>query len=131
MGYRVINGKIHFIEEFKGYGNTQFNKSNEILKKTNFDEILKKEVNKEDSFVLSNHAHERLRERNIVLNQQDMKNINEGINIGDKKRCKEIVILYKDIALVTNIKNRTIITAMTKDESKGNVFTNIDGMIIL
>ncbi|BDR67443.1 TIGR02530 family flagellar biosynthesis protein [Clostridium tetani] len=131
MGYRVINGKIHFIEGFKGYANTQSNKSTESLKKTSFDDVLKKEINKEDAFVLSNHAHERLRERNIVLNQQDMKKVNEGINMGEKKGCKEIVILYKDIALVTNIKNRTVITAMAKDESKGNVFTNIDGMVIL
>lgn len=131
MGYRVISGKIHFIEDFKGYSNTQYNKSNEVVKKTNFDEVLKKEINKEDTFVLSNHAHERLGERNIVLNQQDMKKVNEGINMGEKKGCKEIVILYKDIALVTNIKNRTVITAMAKDESKGNVFTNIDGMVIL
>ncbi|AAO36205.1 flagellar biosynthesis protein [Clostridium tetani] len=131
MGYRVINGKIHFIEGFKGYANTQSNKSTESLKKTSFDDVLKKEINKEDTFVLSNHAHERLRERNIVLNQQDMKKVNEGINMGEKKGCKEIVILYKDIALVTNIKNRTVITAMAKDESKGNVFTNIDGMVIL
>lgn len=131
MGYRVINGKIHFIEGFKGYANTQSNKSTESLKKTSFDDVLKKEISKEDAFVLSNHAHERLRERNIVLNQQDMKKVNEGINMGEKKGCKEIVILYKDIALVTNIKNRTVITAMAKDESKGNVFTNIDGMVIL
>ncbi|RXI51025.1 flagellar biosynthesis protein [Clostridium tetani] len=131
MGYRVINGKIHFIEGFKGYANTQSNKSTESLKKTSFDDVLKKEINKGDTFVLSNHAHERLRERNIVLNQQDMKKVNEGINMGEKKGCKEIVILYKDIALVTNIKNRTVITAMAKDESKGNVFTNIDGMVIL
>lgn len=131
MGYRVINGKIHFIEDFKGYGNTQCNKSINSLKKTNFDEILKRQIKKEDAFVLSNHAHERLRQRNIVLNQQDMKKVNEGINMGEKKGCKEIVILYKDIALVTNIKNRTVITAMAKDESQGNVFTNIDGMVIL
>ncbi|WP_096635490.1 TIGR02530 family flagellar biosynthesis protein [Clostridium cochlearium] len=131
MGYRVINGKIHFIEDFKGYCNTQVNKLNGNTKKTTFDEVFKKQVNKEDSFVLSNHAHERLRQRNIVLNPQDMKKVNEGINMGEKKGCKEIVILYKDIALVTNIKNRTVITAMAKDESQGNVFTNIDGMVIL
>jgi flagellar operon protein len=60
-----------------------------------------------------------------------MKKINEGINKAGQKGCKDSVILYKDTALVTSIKNRTIITALSKNGSEGNVFTNIDSLIIL
>ena len=60
-----------------------------------------------------------------------MKSINEGINKAEEKGSKESLILYKDTALVTSIKNRTIITAVDKESSKGNVFTNVDSVVIL
>ena len=72
-----------------------------------------------------------LKQRNINFNEADMKNISEGINKAEEKGCRESLILYKDTALVTSIKNRTIITALDKDSSKGNVFTNLDSVIML
>lgn len=131
MGYRVINGKIQYIGDFQNNYSTD-NKRNVNKKEApNFSNILKNEIDKKESFVISNHALERLKERNIAFNENDMKKINEGINKALQKGCKDSVILYKEIALVTSIKNRTVITALCKNESEGNVFTNIDSMVIL
>ncbi|KZL94143.1 TIGR02530 family flagellar biosynthesis protein [Clostridium magnum] len=129
MGYRVINGKLHLIEDFKSYHKTTNTETKNI--ENSFKDVLGKKINKQESFVISNHAAERLRQRNISFNEADMKNINEGINKAEEKGCQQSVILYKDTALVTSIKNRTIITALDKDNSKGNVFTNIDSVIML
>ena len=131
MGYRVINGKIQFIGDFQNYYNSDNKKTVNKKESTNFDSILKNKIDKKESFIISNHALERLKERIIVFNEQDMKKINEGINKAGQKGCKDSVILYKDTALVTSIKNRTIITALSKNGSEGNVFTNIDSLIIL
>lgn len=129
MGYRVINGKLHLIGDFKAYPKT----TNTETKKTeaSFKDVLEKQINKQESFVISNHAAERLRQRNISFNEADMKNINEGINKAEEKGCQQSLILYKDTALITSIKNRTIITALDKESSKGNVFTNVDSVIML
>ena len=97
----------------------------------NFKDILNKTISKNASFVISNHAAERLQNRNISLNPADMNKINDGINKAEEKGSKECLILYKDVVLVTSIKNRTIITAMDKESSKGNVFTNIDSVVML
>ncbi|AKA70270.1 MULTISPECIES: TIGR02530 family flagellar biosynthesis protein [Clostridium] len=128
MGYRVINGKLCLIQDFQGY-----NSSNKKINKNNnsFKDLLNNKIDNKESFVISNHAAERLKERNISFNESDMKNINEGINKAEQKGSKETLILYKDTALVTSIKNRTIITAMAKENSKNNVFTNIDSVVIL
>lgn len=129
MGYRVINGKLHLIGDFKPYDKS----NNRETKKTttSFKDVLDKQINEKESFIISNHAAERLRQRDISFNEADMKNINEGINKAEDKGCKESLILYKDTALITSIKNRTIITAVDKESSKGNVFTNVDSVIIL
>lgn len=128
MGYRVINGKTVLIGEFP-YDTSNVNKVTE--NKTDFESVLKSQLEREKSFVLSNHAVERLKDRNISLNEADMKKINEGINKASEKGASESLLLYKDLVLVASIKNRTIITAMGKDSSKGNVFTNIDSVVLL
>lgn len=129
MGYRIINGKLQLIENFpQSISQTNSNKS---AKSNSFSDVLNKEISKNSGFTVSKHAAERLSERNVKLNDEDMKRINEGINKAQDKDLKECVILYKDTAFVTSIKNRTVITVMTKNDSKGNVFTNIDGMVML
>ncbi len=60
-----------------------------------------------------------------------MKKINEGINMADSKGAKQSLILYKDMALITSIKNRTVITALDKNESQGNIITNIDSVVMI
>lgn len=129
MGYRVINGKLHLVEDFKPYSKSE--KTEIKDSKTSFRDILNNQINKKESFVISNHAAERLKERNIDFSEIDMMNINQGINTAAAKGSKASLILYKDTALIASIRNRTIITALNKDESKGNVFTNIDSVVIL
>lgn len=127
MSYRVVNGKLYSIDDFtRSPSETKKN-----LKDTDFKNILNKELNKDNCFVISNHAAERLRDRNISLNESDMNKINEGINKAVEKGSNESLILYKDLVLVTSIKNRTIITAVDKESSKGNVFTNVDSVVLL
>lgn len=128
MSYRVINGKLYSVEDF-----TQHNLNDRKTSgaKGSFDELLKNELKKQDSFVLSNHAAERLRDRNIMLNESDMNKINDGINKASEKGAKESLILYKDLVLIASIKNRTIITAVDKGSSKDNVFTNIDSVVLI
>ncbi|MFA9399381.1 MAG: TIGR02530 family flagellar biosynthesis protein [Clostridiaceae bacterium] len=130
MGYRVMNGKIYPIGDFGDYSqNSSLNNTNSV--NTNFKDTLTKELGKNDQFVISNHAAKRLNSRNISFNENDMKNINEGINLAKEKGSQDCVILYKDIALVTSIENRTVVTAVDKSVGDKNIFTNIDSVVLI
>lgn len=129
MGYRVLNGNLYPIGNFPESSKPKV-KVNTNTENT-FKDILKTEIDKKCNFTISNHAAQRLSDRNISFNEADMKNINEGINRASEKGSKDSLIIYKDVALVTSIKNRTIITAVDKESSKGNVFTNIDSVVLL
>ena len=133
MSYRVINGKLYDAKDFSdfSYGNLQKNKVKDSKEITDFKQILDKQIKKEESFTISAHAAQRLNSRNITLNHGDMEKINKGINMASEKGAKESLILYKDVILVTSIKNRTIITALDKNQSEGNVITNIDSVVLL
>jgi flagellar operon protein len=133
MSYRVVNGKLYSMVDFTEYSNVGLkSEKNKVNKQENtFNKILDKQVKKEESFIISAHAAQRLSSRNIEFDDDDMKKINEGINIADGKGAKQSLILYKDMALITSIKNRTVITAMDNNQSKGNIITNIDSVVMI
>ncbi len=49
----------------------------------------------------------------------------------DEKGAKDSLMLYKDIAFIASIKNRTLITAIDPKDSEEHIFTNIDSAVIV
>lgn len=103
---------------------------NQAESKVRFSEILENTKN-EMEVKLSAHAQERLKQQNINISPKDFDRINDAANLAEKKGAKESLMLLDNVALVVNIKNRTIITAIDKARQKDKVFTNIDSTIIL
>lgn len=128
MSYRVINGQMYPVGEFL-QGSSSIQKSNNT--ESNFHKILDSKINCNADFTISSHAAKRLEDRNIKLDKTDMDNINKGLNLAKEKGAKDSLILYKDLALIASVKNRTIITAMDKNKDSENVFTNIDSVVLL
>lgn len=128
MGYRVINGQMYPVGEFL-QGSSSVQKSNNT--ESSFNKILDSKINCNEDFTISSHAAKRLEDRNIKLDKTDMDNINKGLNLAKEKGAKDSLILYKDLALIASVKNRTIITAMDKNSDSENVFTNIDSVVLL
>ena len=79
----------------------------------------------------SAHASQRLKERKIELDPATLGRINDAIDKADAKGIDDTLVLTKDAALIVNVKNRTVITAMDRAQMLGNVFTNIDGAVIV
>jgi flagellar operon protein len=103
---------------------------NSPISQKSFQEILNG-INKREEVKFSKHALERLNQRNITLNKQDITKINVAIEKASKKGVKEALILLDNKAFIASIKNNTIITAATGEQLKENVFTNIDGAVII
>jgi flagellar operon protein len=70
-------------------------------------------------------------QRNIVLTDQEIRQIDSAIDKADAKGIKDALILMDNKAFVANIKNKTIITATTNEQLKDSVFTKIDGAVII
>jgi flagellar operon protein len=79
----------------------------------------------------SAHASQRLQERKISLDQTTMTKVNDAIDKAEAKGIEDTLVLTKDAALIVNVKNRTVITAMDRNALVGNVFTNIDGAVVV
>lgn len=107
------------------------NQTQRITPSQGFDSILQQEINSKTEVKFSKHAMERLQSRNIALSKEDLSKINDAVNKAAEKGVKEALIIMGNTALVTSIKNKTVITAATEENLKNNVFTNIDGTVII
>ncbi|AOT68277.1 TIGR02530 family flagellar biosynthesis protein [Geosporobacter ferrireducens] len=79
----------------------------------------------------SKHALQRLEARNIQLNSTEVQKIKEALNKAQQKGIKETLIIMDQKTFVASVKNKTIITAATRDMLEDSVFTNIDGAVII
>lgn len=106
-------------------------KSNKALKGQSFDSILQQQIRGKEQLKFSKHATMRLDSRNIHLTKDQVVRLEDGINKAEKKGIKESLVLMDNIALVVNVENKTVVTALDSLESREHVFTNIDGAVII
>jgi len=99
--------------------------------RNSFEQILQKKIEDKKELKISQHAQMRMNMRNIRLTQEQKQMLNEAVEKASQKGVRESLILMNDLAFVVSIKNRTVITALDGDSIKENVFTNIDGAVIL
>ncbi len=94
-----------------------------------FEQVLSQIGRKELKF--SKHALERLSSRQIELSPQELNRISEAVDRAEAKGVKEALILMNDKVFIASVKSKTIITASTEEQLKNNVFTQIDGAVII
>ena len=80
----------------------------------------------------SSHAIRRLESRQIDIIENDrIERLNRGVELAAEKGCDESLILVDSTAFIVSVKNNTVITTVSADDLKGNVFTNIDSAVIV
>ena len=98
---------------------------------SSFENILKDKLQTQTQVKFSKHAEQRLQERNIKVTPNQLERINDGVVKAEEKGIKDSLILMDNLALVVNVKNKTVVTATNTNDLKNNVFTNIDGAVIV
>ncbi len=78
----------------------------------------------------SKHADARLADRNINLTNEQLKRLDAGAKMAGEKGIQESLVIMDNLSFIVNVKNKTVITAMDQSE-KSNVYTNIDGAVII
>lgn len=97
-----------------------------------FQDILnEKSGQTEEGVKFSKHASSRLADRNIHLTDGQIKRLGEGTQKAGERGIKESLVLVDHLAFIVNIPNNTVVTAMNQTETDNNVFTNIDGAVIV
>lgn len=78
----------------------------------------------------SSHAQRRLQSRAIPFGQEELQRLEQAVDRAESKGSRDSLILIDELALVVNIKNRVVVTAIDKESRKENIFTNIDSVVM-
>lgn len=79
----------------------------------------------------SKHAANRLNTRNIELSDSQVMRLRDGMEKANAKGIKDSLVLMDKLAFIVNVPSNTVVTAMDQSETNENVFTNIDGAVIV
>lgn len=79
----------------------------------------------------SKHASMRLENRNIRLSKEQNERLASGVKKAGEKGIQESLVIVDSLAFIVNIPNKTVVTALDKSEANENIFTNIDGAVII
>ena len=97
-----------------------------------FRQILESSQTKEESQVkFSKHAAGRLADRNIELTENQLDRLQEGTQKAGAKGIKESLVIVDHLAFIVNVPSSTVVTAMNRQDATENIFTNIDGAVII
>lgn len=80
----------------------------------------------------SKHAIQRLEQRSIDIAAGDtLERLNKGVEIAADKGSNETLVLVDSTAFVVSVKNNKVITTLSNEDLRGNIFTNIDSTVII
>ncbi len=97
-----------------------------------FGEILRQKQSENASELkFSKHASMRLEKRNINLTREQNERLENGVIKAGEKGIRESLVMVDSLAFIVNVPNRTVVTAMDQTETQNNIFTNIDGAVIM
>ena len=92
-----------------------------------FEDVLRQQ----QQLKFSKHAAMRLDQRDIALSEDQSSRLEAGVQKASEKGIKESLVIVDSLAFIVNVPNQTVVTAMDQTESMDNVFTNIDGAVII
>ena len=100
-----------------------------------FEDVLRQKksqaVMESSELKFSKHAVNRLNDRNILLTDSQNVRLENGVKQASEKGITESLVLIDSLAFIVNIPNKTVVTAMDQTETNSNIFTNIDGAVII
>ena len=102
-----------------------------------FTAMLKREVERSTqeresfSVAFSKHARTRAEERGIEVTPTLMGQLASSVERASAKGATNILAFDATRAFIINVPNAKVITAISQEEMKENIFTNIDGAVLL
>ena len=99
--------------------------------KESFSQVLDTLLQEQEGVSFSKHAAQRAAQRSIDLSADNIARLNAGVRLAEEKGLNDTLILVDKTAFVVNVRNILVITAVHGTDLDGNVFTNIDGTVIM
>ncbi len=98
---------------------------------SSFSDVLHSKIGDKEGLQFSRHAAERVNERGIEMSDSFLKDLQSAVEKARSKGAKDVVIISDKGAFIVNVPNNTVVTTISGNEMKENIFTNIDSAVLL
>jgi flagellar operon protein len=112
-------------------GPIQGNRYVDRSKQQKTDTVSFSEVLTQQQLKFSHHAEQRLQQRGIQLLPDQIERISKAVDQAANKGAKDSLVLFQNIAMIVNVPNRTVVTAMDGNSMKEHIFTQIDSAVVV
>ncbi len=89
------------------------------------------EPDRDRALRFSRHASERLERGGLRLGEGERRALGEALDKLEARGGRESLVLLDDYAFIVGVQRRTVISAMTRREALGQVFTQIDSTLVV
>ena len=111
---------------------SQRTQATEGAESLSFQEILRqKALPGTGTLQFSKHAMGRLADRNIELSDSQLERLQSAAQKAGQKGIRDSLVIMDQLAFIVNVPNQTVVTAMDSTETMDNIFTNINGAVII
>lgn len=111
---------------------SQRTQATEGAESLSFQEILRqKALPGTGNLKFSKHAMGRLSDRNIELSDSQLERLQSAAQKAGQKGIRDSLVIMDQLAFIVNVPNQTVVTAMDSTETMDNIFTNINGAVII
>lgn len=131
--YANVSGmsKARILGTEKASNNNQSSSIIDSQNSSSFQDVLREKLEQTSNVTFTKHAMNRVVERNVDISDSSIERLNQGVKIAQEKGLNEALILVDSTAYIVSAKNERVITTVSNNDLKGNVFTNIDGTVII
>jgi len=96
-----------------------------------FKQLFQSELQSHTHLKMSKHAENRLQERGISIRPETWLKIANGLEQARNKGVTDALVITNETAMVVNTKTNIVITAIDRQTSNRQIFTNINGTIVI
>lgn len=114
----AVSAQIRIPREKEGFSGIS------ASEKKSFQEVL-------NTVKFSKHATQRIACREMKLSESDYARLEKGMGMAKQKGIRQTLIMMDNKVFIASVPNNTIITASAEGRLKENIFTNIDGAVIV
>ncbi len=79
----------------------------------------------------SKHAEQRMLQRGVSLSGENLQDLTQAVERARQKGSKDTVVIGKQGAFIVNVTNNVVVTTITEQEMRENIFTNIDSAVFM
>lgn len=129
MSDRMLIGQLSTGLTVPIQGNRNVNRNQQVTTDSvSFRDVL---TQQQQQLKFSHHAEQRLLQRGIQLLPDQLARISKAVDQAAAKGAKDSLVLFQDIAMIVNVPNRTVVTAMDGNSMKEHIFTQIDSAVVV